>query len=126
MQLHYLGPSATECAVPPVPEPVIEAESTLTDRYQTTVPEPVRRALRLGKRTKIKYEIRGDEVVIRRADPPSAEDPVVTRFLDFLEQDMLAHPERLAPLDPALLQRAADLVADVEVDLDAPLEDDDE
>lgn len=111
--------------MPPHPEPVTEAESTLTDRYQTTVPEAVRRALRLGKRTKIRYEIRGDEVVIRRADPPPAEDPVVTRFLDFLEQDMLAHPERLTPLDPALLQRAADLVADVEVDLDAPLEDDD-
>lgn len=111
--------------MPPVPEAVIEAESTLTDRYQTTVPEPVRRALRLGKRTKIKYEIRGEEVILRRADPPEDEDPVVTRFLDFLEQDMLAHPERLAPLDPTLLQRAVDLVADVEVDLDAPLEDDD-
>ena len=31
----------------------LEAESTLTDRYQTTVPETVRRALRLGKRDKI-------------------------------------------------------------------------
>ena len=27
----------------------LEAESTLTDRYQTTVPETVRRALRLKK-----------------------------------------------------------------------------
>jgi hypothetical protein len=27
----------------------LDAESTLTDRYQTTVPETVRRALRLGK-----------------------------------------------------------------------------
>ena len=33
----------------------LEAESTLTDRYQTTVPETVRRALRLGKRDKIHY-----------------------------------------------------------------------
>ena len=30
-----------------------DIESTLTDRYQTTVPETVRRALRLGKRDKI-------------------------------------------------------------------------
>ena len=29
------------------------AESTLTDRYQTTVPEPVRKALGLNKRDKI-------------------------------------------------------------------------
>ena len=28
-----------------------ELESTLTDRYQTTVPDAVRRALKLGKRT---------------------------------------------------------------------------
>jgi len=36
----------------------LEAESTLTDRYQTTVPETVRRALRLRKRDKIQYVIR--------------------------------------------------------------------
>ena len=34
-----------------------EVASTLTDRYQTTVPEPVRRALKLGKRDKIHYAI---------------------------------------------------------------------
>ena len=36
----------------------LEAESTLTDCYQTTVPEAVRRALLLRKRHKIKYIIR--------------------------------------------------------------------
>ena len=45
----------------------IEVESTLTDRYQTTVPETVRRALRLGKRDKIQYTVRpGGEVVLTR------------------------------------------------------------
>ncbi|MFN5651359.1 MAG: type II toxin-antitoxin system PrlF family antitoxin, partial [Actinomycetes bacterium] len=43
----------------------LEAESTLTDRYQTTGPETVRRALKLGKRDKIHYTIRpGGEVVL--------------------------------------------------------------
>jgi len=42
----------------------LDVESTLTDRYQTTVPETVRRALKLGKRDKIHYTIRpGGEVV---------------------------------------------------------------
>ncbi len=36
----------------------LKAESTLTDRYQTTVPGTVRRALQLRKRDKIKYVIR--------------------------------------------------------------------
>ena len=45
----------------------LEVESTLTDRYQTTVPETVRRALRLRKRDKIHYTIRpGGEVVLSR------------------------------------------------------------
>ena len=35
----------------------LEVDSTLTDRYQTTVPEAVRRALKLGKRDKIHYAI---------------------------------------------------------------------
>ncbi len=34
----------------------LELESTLTDRYQTTVPETVRRALKLGKRFKVCWE----------------------------------------------------------------------
>ena len=47
----------------------LEVESTLTDRYQTTVPDAVRRALRLGKRDKIHYSIRASgEVVLTRAE----------------------------------------------------------
>ena len=34
--------------------PIEEVESTLTDRYQTTVPQPVRRALGLRKRDRIR------------------------------------------------------------------------
>jgi antitoxin PrlF len=48
-----------DCARPSTPEitmpATLEAESTLTDRYQTTVPQTVRRALRLRKRDKIQY-----------------------------------------------------------------------
>ena len=48
---------------------VLETESTLTDRYQTTVLETVRRALNLGKRDKIHYTIRpSGEVVLTLAD----------------------------------------------------------
>ncbi|MEY2976080.1 MAG: HtaR suppressor protein, partial [Cyanobacteriota bacterium] len=35
-------------------------ESTLTDRYQTTIPDPVRKALGLNKRDKICYTIQPD------------------------------------------------------------------
>ncbi|MBN9428324.1 MAG: type II toxin-antitoxin system PrlF family antitoxin [Burkholderiales bacterium] len=106
----------------------IEAESTLTDRYQTTVPETVRRALRLGKRDKIHYTIRPDgEVVLSRAvSDEQMADPALDVFLSFLARDITEHPERLRTLDAGLVQRVRSLVGDVEIDLDAPLSADDE
>lgn len=104
----------------------LEVESTLTDRYQTTVPETVRRALRLGKRDKIHYAIRpGGEVVLTRADTLE-DDPVLGQFLDFLARDIASHPERLQPIDDDLLSRIHSLVGDMDIDLDAPLSADDE
>ncbi|GHT83759.1 hypothetical protein FACS1894154_04960 [Betaproteobacteria bacterium] len=106
----------------------LEVESTLTDRYQTTVPETVRRALRLSKRDKIHYTIRsGGEVVLTRAEVPEAEeDPALGQFLDFLSRDIARHPERLQTIDASLAERLQWLVGGCEVDLDAPLSADDE
>jgi antitoxin PrlF len=105
----------------------LDAESTLTDRYQTTVPETVRRVLHLGKRDKIHYNIRpSGEVVLTRSDASEAADPVLDRFLSFLAQDMAHHPERLQSLDTGLVQRIQTLVGHIEVDLHAALSADDE
>ena len=105
----------------------LEVESTLTDRYQTTVPETVRRALRLDKRDKIHYTIRpSGEVVLTRAEPAGGDDPVLGSFLGFLAQDMASHPERLQAMDAGFVQRLQPLVGVVEVDLDAALSADDE
>lgn len=104
----------------------LQAESTLTERYQTTVPEPVRKFLRLGKRDKIQYTIRADgDVVIARASSDAA-DPVVLGFLDFLEADLVKHPERVRGLDARLVKRLKKLAGRVAIDLDAPLSPDDE
>ncbi len=105
----------------------LEAESTLTDRYQTTVPETVRRALRLGKRDKIHYTVRpSGEVVLTRADVSDSDDPVLGHFLGFLARDIASHPERLQAVDAGFVQRLQTLVGSVEVDLDAALPADDE
>lgn len=104
----------------------LEVESTLTDRYQTTVPETVRRALRLSKRDKIHYTIRPTgEVVLTRAET-SEDDPVLGQFLSFLARDIASHPERLQAVDASLVARIHSLVGGIEVDLDAPLSADDE
>ncbi len=105
----------------------LAVESTLTDRYQTTVPETVRRALGLGKRDKLHYTIRpSGEVVLSRAEAPEADDPVLGEFLGFLARDMAAHPERLQAIDASWVQRLRSLTGDVEVNLDAALSADDE
>jgi antitoxin PrlF len=101
---------------------VLDFESTLTDRYQTTVPEPVRRALHLCKRDKILYKIQGDgAVLISRSKGGDDEDPVVGAFLNFLAQDMQTQPERLQTLGIDLQEMLRGLVREVEVDLVSPL-----
>ena len=105
----------------------LEVESTLTDRYQTTVPETVRRALHLGKRDKIHYTIRpGGEVVLSRADTSESEDPVLSEFIGFLARDIANHPERLRAMDAGFVQRLHSLTDGMEVDLGATLSADDE
>ena len=105
----------------------LQVESSLTDRYQTTVPETVRRVLRLGKRDKIHYTIRPDgEVVLTRATAGDGEDPALAPFLGFLARDLVEHPDRLQAMDAGLAQRIQALVGGVEVDLDGPLLADDE
>lgn len=111
----------------PTPSPLLEAESTLTDRYQTTVPEAVRTALKLGKRDKIHYTLRSDgEVVLSRAAPAEGDDPLLGQFLRFLAQDIARHPQRLQSVDAGLVQRARALVGGVRIDLEAALPADDE
>ncbi|WP_336389839.1 type II toxin-antitoxin system PrlF family antitoxin [Scytonema hofmannii] len=68
---------------------IICVESSLTNRYQTTVPDAVRKILGLSKRDKICYTIQSDgEVVISRAEQTQS-DPVLGQFLNFLARDIV-------------------------------------
>ena len=100
----------------------LELESTLTDRYQTTVPNAVRRALKLSKRDKIRYLVRPDgRVVLTRASAATEDDPVLDKFLSFLASDIATNPKRVRGLDAGLAKRIRSLVKGVKVDLDAEL-----
>ena len=102
----------------------VEAESSLTDRYQTTVPETIRRALKLGKRDKIHYTVKPTgEVVMARADTVE-EDGTLGPFLLLLTRDIEAHPERLQPLSVDLLKRINVLTEGIKYDINAALPDD--
>jgi antitoxin PrlF len=102
-------------------------ESTLTDRYQTTVPDPVRKALGLNKRDKICYTIEPNgKVWISRADQAEENDPVLGEFLNFLAQDMEQNPQHIQAISSDLVSHVQSLVSGVDLDLDAPLLDEDE
>ncbi|MCG5496981.1 type II toxin-antitoxin system PrlF family antitoxin [Ectothiorhodospira haloalkaliphila] len=105
----------------------IEADSTLTDRYQTTVPATVRHALKLKRRDRIHYTIRPNgEVVLSRASDESSRDPVMTSFLAFLERDLQEHPENIQAVTASTFAEAERLTSGVEVDMDEVLPEDDD
>ena len=101
-------------------------ESTLTDRYQTTVPDPVRKALGLNKRDKICYAIQPDgKALISRVDRTES-DPILGGFLNFLARDIKKNPQHLQAISSDLVSRVQSLIFDVALDLDSPLLDEDE
>jgi antitoxin PrlF len=95
--------------------------SKLTDRYQTTVPAGVRKQLKLGKGDQIRYCTEPSGRVYIEPVRSAEDDPALGAFLDFVEADIKAHPERVRAFDGALHDRLAALVGNVDVDLDAPL-----
>ncbi|MDB5971335.1 MAG: regulator PrlF [Hydrocarboniphaga sp.] len=102
----------------------LQLESTLTDRYQTTVPDAVRRALKLDKRDKIRYLLQPDgAVVIERAGNSVSDDPALGAFLGILARDLAMHPQRVSGLNAGLRKRIQALAGKVDVDLDAALPD---
>ena len=52
--------------------------SKLTSKAQTTIPLPVRNALRLTEGDELLYQIEGDRVVLTKADRGAVEDPFAT------------------------------------------------
>ena len=52
--------------------------SKITSKAQTTIPQPVRSALRVGEGDELAYRIEGDHVILTKAKPEPIEDPFVT------------------------------------------------
>jgi antitoxin PrlF len=52
--------------------------SKLTSKAQTTIPSPVRTALRLAAGDELAYTIDGDRVILSKADKAPADDPFAT------------------------------------------------
>ncbi len=102
------------------------SESTLTDRYQTTVPATVRKYLGLNKNDKICYTLYPNGAVLISRAEPAGNDPVLEQFLDFMAQDMQENPQNLQPINSGLVSKIQSLVSEVDFDLNELLADEDE
>jgi antitoxin PrlF len=96
-------------------------QSTLTARYQTTIPTEVRRRLGLQGGDQITYRFTEEGRVELMRE--SSEDPILGAMLDALEHDVATHSERLVAVDEAMVQglKKWDLDVDLDEDLDAGL-----
>jgi len=52
--------------------------SKLTSKAQTTIPQPVRAALRVRSGDELAYAIEGDRVILTKATSPVADNPFAT------------------------------------------------
>jgi antitoxin PrlF len=83
------------------------------------------------QRAKVRAHVLGPgHLLVTLADPSAAtadnieQDPVVSAYLAFLEGDMLAHPERIAPLPEDELARLRRLTDGVQTGDDEVIPDD--
>jgi antitoxin PrlF len=58
-------------------EPVV-ITSKITSKAQTTIPQPVRAALRVGEGDELAYTIQGDHVILTKAKRDPIDDPFAT------------------------------------------------
>lgn len=100
---------------------LLQTESTLTDRYQTTIPDAVRKALHLNKRDKILYTVQPDGHVFLSKIEENQDDPIIDSFLEFIAEDIRQNPQHLVSINQTFLNRIESLVGDVEFDLNEPL-----
>ena len=73
-------------------------QSPVIDLSQTTIPKAVREPL----------DLRREEA-----------GPALLGFLDLLQRDIAARPDRLRPVSERLVDRGRDLVRGVEIDIDS-------
>lgn len=107
-------------------QPILVSESTLTTRYQTTIPDTVRKALHLKKKDKIRFTIASDGNVLLSRAEVEEDDPVLGEFLAFLANDIAKNPAQMKPLTVDMKARGDALIEGVEFDINSPLPDEDE
>lgn len=103
---------------------LISAQSTLTDRYQTTISEVVRNVLNLSKRDTLGYSVDSDGKVVINKLTSCEDDSVLNNFLGFLAKDIENSPKNLVPMTKFM--KISSLVEDIKIDLETPFDAEDD
>ncbi|MEE4202981.1 MAG: type II toxin-antitoxin system PrlF family antitoxin [Halieaceae bacterium] len=107
--------------MPDTSPPTIREQATLTSKGQITLPKAIRQALGVESSDKLIFELRGDEVIVARAEGDH-EDPAIAGYLNMLERDILEG--RLVASPGETIVRELQEQLDVDIDLDEPIEGD--
>lgn len=94
--------------------PKISNNAKVTAKGQTTIPIAVRKALGVGPDDLLRFTILdGGKVEVEKANTDSG-DPVIAAYLSFLQQDLVANPQKLSVLEHDAL--VTKLLSDVETE----------
>ena len=103
--------------------PVIHEIATITSKGQITLPKPIRQALGVDYGGKVAFDLRGNQVVVTRAEEPHHEDPAIGSFLTLLESDIQSGrhitslPDDMVRAMLATLAHPVDLTDEIEGDV---------
>lgn len=100
--------------------PGIREESKITSKGQLTLPKTVRAALGAGAGDTVRFVFQDGKIIVEMASEEPQDDPAVAAFLDTLEGSI----HTATPFPMELMEVMKALTADIEVDLDAPIEGD--
>lgn len=95
---------------------IFKLESTLTQRFQTTIPAPVRKVLHLDKTAKIGYRVTKKGTVEMFNAGMEHVDSALGPFLAMLDARLKSAPEKIRPYTEADYEADMELVKGVKVD----------
>ena len=101
---------------------IFDAVSTMPSKNQTTIPKSVRKALGLEKQDRILFSVLDSgKVLLEKNNTDDEEfehDPVVGKFLYFLENSMTKNPDSIKPTSQSRFNRLRQLTRETDTTKD--------
>ena len=101
---------------------IFDAVSTMTSKNRTTIPKSVRKALGLEKQDRILFSVLDSgKVLLEKNNTDDEEfehDPVVGKFLYFLENSMTKNPDSIKPTSQSRFNRLRQLTRETDTTKD--------